>query len=1203
MPATASSVQDGDASAWGPGNAVDGDEFTRWSSEREDDQHWQVDLGRVRSVDRVQIDWEAAFASRYQILTSLDGTTWTVAGETTQSSEGVRTTTFSTRPARYVRVLGSERGTHYGISFFDARVFGPADDTTSPNTSVTSGPSGGTEATSASFGFSSDEAGSTFRCKLDSGAWEACTSPKAYSNLALGAHTFSVEATDPSGNVDATPAGRSFAVVDQTAPETSITAGPGAGSTIASASPSFSFTSPEPDAAFECKLDAGAWAACASPRALTSLGDGSHTFSVRAKDAAGNTDPTPDGRTFTVDTTAPNTAIGSGPSGTITQTAASFAFTGEAGGSFECRLDAGAWATCASPKAYTGLAQGSHTFQLRAKDAAGNTDQTPAERTFTVDTAAPDTSITVGLPAGGTITEPGTSFSFTSPELGATFECRLDTGAWAACTSPHSLTALGDGSHTFAVRAKDAAGNADATPAARTFTVDTELPETAIGSGPSGTVASTSATFGFTGDGSSFECNLDSGGWSACTSPEAYTGLGQGAHTFEVRAKDAAGNVDATPASRSFTVDTAAPDTAIATGPSGQITATSASFSFSGEPGGSFECNLDDGGWSACTSPKAYTGLGQGAHTFQLRAKDAAGNTDQTPATRTFSVDTVAPDTTIGSGPSGDITATSASFGFSSEAGASFQCKLDSGAWESCTSPKAYSGLSTGAHSFEVRATDAAGNTDQSSATRAFRVVAPPGPPETTIDSAPIGTITSSSVQVTFSGSGATRYECKLDSGSWVACTSPRALAGLGEGAHIFSVRAFNSAGDPDPTPASRSFSVDTTPPDTTISSGPTGDITATSASFGFSGEGGATFECRLDSGTWSACGSPKTFTGLSVAAHTVEVRARDAFGRYDPTPASRSFRVVDRTPPNTTITAGPSGTVTGSSQRFTFSSEAGATFQCRMNTGPWANCVSPRTIRKLKVGAHSFYARAIDAAGNVDATPARRNFRVAAGSARSAPSSVYATAIGSTPGLTALYGLGDKGASARATSARPGAYHGSPKRVSALVRGSGDSHARRFDGRNDWIALDPRTLGRRKRFSVELWLEFAKPRRGVILALYGPRGSGLGLDLGADGRPRLSARSTRRRSARATGPRLRRGRTHHLVATFDGRRLRLYVNGKLSATTRYGSGIGAGRGTRLTLGARPGSTGRFTGTLDELGLYDRALSGATIRSHYSAGR
>jgi|GEM_PF-3730549 len=102
---------------------------------------------------------------------------------------------------------------------------------------------------------------------------------------------------------------------------------------------------------------------------------------VKASDESADTPPpAPPG-----DTTAPETTIDSGPSGTVSSGSGTFAFSGsEVGSRFECRLDAGAWAACTSPYSLAGLANGSHTFGVRATDAAGNTDTTPAERVWTV---------------------------------------------------------------------------------------------------------------------------------------------------------------------------------------------------------------------------------------------------------------------------------------------------------------------------------------------------------------------------------------------------------------------------------------------------------------------------------------------------------------------------------------------------------------------------------------------------------------------------------------------------------------------------------------------------------------------------------------------------------------------------------------------------------------------------------------------------
>jgi sugar lactone lactonase YvrE/subtilisin-like proprotein convertase family protein len=91
---------------------------------------------------------------------------------------------------------------------------------------------------------------------------------------------------------------------------------------------------------------------------------------------------------ITTDVAAPETSITSGPTGTTNDPNPSFAFSaGEAGATFECRLDAAAFTPCTSPKSYSNLADGQHTFAVRASDDLANVESTPAERTFTIDTA------------------------------------------------------------------------------------------------------------------------------------------------------------------------------------------------------------------------------------------------------------------------------------------------------------------------------------------------------------------------------------------------------------------------------------------------------------------------------------------------------------------------------------------------------------------------------------------------------------------------------------------------------------------------------------------------------------------------------------------------------------------------------------------------------------------------------------------------
>lgn len=166
-------------------------------------------------------------------------------------------------------------------------------------------------------------------------------------------------------------------------------------------------------------------------------------------------------------------------------------------------------------------------------------------------------------------------------------------------------------------------------------------PQTTIGSRPPVSTRSTSATFTFTSSevGSRFQCSLGTAAFTSCGSPRTYTGLTAGNHRFRVRAIDPAGNVDATPATVTWTVDLTAPQTTITARPPASTTSRSATFRFtSSEAGSRFQCSLDGAAYAGCTSPRTYAGLTVRAHSFRVRAVDAAGNVDASPATVTWTV-------------------------------------------------------------------------------------------------------------------------------------------------------------------------------------------------------------------------------------------------------------------------------------------------------------------------------------------------------------------------------------------------------------------------------------------------------------------------------------------------------------------------------------------------------------------------------------
>jgi len=235
------------------------------------------------------------------------------------------------------------------------------------------------------------------------------------------------------------------------------------------------------------------------------------------------------------------------------------------------------------------------------------------------------------------------------------FECKLDYDSWMACgTSGNPTTTysnLGDGSHTFQVRAKDDSGNVDQNAPTYTWIIDATPPDTAIDSQPAALVNSSTATFTYhSNENSTFLCSLDGGAAVDCMSSatQTYINLTDGQHTFSVAAKDQVGNVDPTPAIYSWNIDTTAPHTAITSGPANPTTSTTATFAFgsANSPGDSFECRLDGtpANFASCTSPATYTGLSLGNHMFEVRGKDSAGNMETPPATYNWMIGQVALD-------------------------------------------------------------------------------------------------------------------------------------------------------------------------------------------------------------------------------------------------------------------------------------------------------------------------------------------------------------------------------------------------------------------------------------------------------------------------------------------------------------------------------------------------------------------------------
>jgi hypothetical protein len=255
----------------------------------------------------------------------------------------------------------------------------------------------------------------------------------------------------------------------------------------------------------------------------------------------------------------------------------------------------------------------------------------------------PETTIDSGPPAA--TNSPSATFAFSSSAPGSTFKCKLDSAAEETCTSPKTYPSVSEGQHTFSVYAAAGAAGPDLTPATHTWKADFTPPDTTMTNAPPPATNSPNATFEWTSNeaSGSSECSMNGAPYSACSSPVTYMGLGDGTRTFAARVMDAAGNADPTPAQVTWTVDAQPPDTSITSGPSGPSNLKSPTFEFTAGEAATFECMLDNGPASACTTSFTTPALGDGPHTFQVRAIDGVGNPDPTPATRSWTIDTIAP--------------------------------------------------------------------------------------------------------------------------------------------------------------------------------------------------------------------------------------------------------------------------------------------------------------------------------------------------------------------------------------------------------------------------------------------------------------------------------------------------------------------------------------------------------------------------------
>jgi hypothetical protein len=363
-----------------------------------------------------------------------------------------------------------------------------------PTVTLDDKPPNSTNSTDATFAFHADSEASGFECRLDLGSYKDCTTgaQASYSGLSEGTHSFRVRAANANGVGAPSIYGWTVDLTPPTAKISSHPIDPSPGN-----SASFRYGSSDGGSKFECRLSPleVSFTPCTTqPKVYSGLADGKYEFEVLAADNAGNVQLAPTTFAWTVDNslldeTPPETAILSKPADPSTSPVASFTYgSNEPGSSFQCKLDGGNFSGCPSAGiTYSGLAEGTHTFQVRAIDASHNADPTPAGYSFTVvlSAAAPVSANTGGSGGGRTARAvPNTTiathgsrthdrtptFRFSSSRAGAGFQCKLDGGPFRACRSPLTTKKLSFGSHTLQVRAV-VNGATDPTPAKLNFKI------------------------------------------------------------------------------------------------------------------------------------------------------------------------------------------------------------------------------------------------------------------------------------------------------------------------------------------------------------------------------------------------------------------------------------------------------------------------------------------------------------------------------------------------------------------------------------------------------------------------------------------------------------------------------------------------------------------------------------------------------------
>ena len=416
--------------------------------------------------------------------------------------------------------------------------------------------------------------------------------------------------------------------------QTTIATGPGVSPSRVAA---FSYFSPSRFATYRCRLvrngKAVPWRSCPGGFvAFNDLVDGRYRFEVAGVSEGGQIDRSPASRSFTLAASGPDVSLVSHPAATGGAADASFTYSSTMSSpQFQCRLVplemVVPWGPCdPSGATFSGLAEGSYRFDVRARDTSDEVSQPAAGWFFRVDTTGPTVAFsTAPLP---NTRKDRASFRFEPEEsIAGSMTCTVDGRAVGCSNGRISLPHVANGEHVLAVKATDVAGNSGITTYG--WTVDRLRPNVVIQDFPRKLSKEHISAFNlWSSEGPGFfGCSLDGGVEMPCFGSPNFYGLREGRHSLKVWSVDLAYN-RSVPITYVWKIDRTAPVLSLLGGPieGSSSEPSEVTFNVTQSEKGQLWCSLDHVEFTTCKSPVHYSDLSAGEHTFEVYAVDAAGN-------------------------------------------------------------------------------------------------------------------------------------------------------------------------------------------------------------------------------------------------------------------------------------------------------------------------------------------------------------------------------------------------------------------------------------------------------------------------------------------------------------------------------------------------------------------------------------------------